>query len=109
MIKIKPEQLDWEKMQGLIPVIAQEYNTKEVLTLAYINLEALTKTIETGFAHYYRRSHKEVMMKGITSGNTQKIIEILSDCDNDSIIYLVEQKGPACHLGERTCFHKIIE
>jgi phosphoribosyl-AMP cyclohydrolase len=106
---IKYEELDWVKMQGIIPVIAQEYSSKEVLTLAYINLEAIKKTIETGFAHYYRRSHGEVMMKGVTSGNTQKIVEILTDCDYDSIIYLVKQKGPACHLGEKTCFHNLIE
>ncbi|MBM3292136.1 phosphoribosyl-AMP cyclohydrolase, partial [Candidatus Bathyarchaeota archaeon] len=90
---MKINELDWVKMQGIIPVIAQEHSSKEVLTLAYVNPEALKKTIETGFAYYYRRSHREVMMKGVTSGNTQKIIEILTDCDFDSIIYLVEQKG----------------
>lgn len=64
------------------------------------------KTIETRWAHYYRRSHGKVMKKGVTSGNVQKIVEILTDCDNDSLVYLVDQTGPACHLGERTCFHK---
>ena len=100
--------LDWEKMEGLLPVIAQEASSLEVLTLAYINPEALERTLETGWAHYYRRSHGRVMKKGVTSGNVQRIVEILTDCDSDAVIYLVEQKGPACHLGERTCFHKRI-
>jgi phosphoribosyl-AMP cyclohydrolase len=100
--------LDWGKMGGLLPVIAQEAGSLEVLTLAYINPEALQRTLETGWAHYFRRSHGRVMKKGVTSGNVQRIVEILTDCDSDAVIYLVEQKGPACHLGERTCFHKRI-
>jgi phosphoribosyl-AMP cyclohydrolase len=106
MIQVKPDELNWDKMSGLIPVITQEATTKEVLTLAYTNREALDLTIETGWAYYFRRSHNKVMKKGITSGNIQRIVEILTDCDNDSLVYLVDQKGPACHLGERTCFHK---
>jgi phosphoribosyl-AMP cyclohydrolase len=102
---VKINDLDFEKGDGLIPVVVQEFQTKEVLTLAYVNQEALQVTIDTGLAHYYRRSHGKVMMKGITSGNTQKVKSILTDCDLDSIIYLVHQKGPACHLGKRTCFH----
>jgi len=100
--------LNWGKMGGLLPVIAQEAGSLEVLTLAYINLEALERTLETGWAHYFRRSHGRVMKKGVTSGNVQRVVEILTDCDSDAVIYLVEQKGPACHLGERTCFHKRI-
>lgn len=100
--------LDWGKMGGLLPVIAQEAGSLEVLTLAYINAEALERTMETGWAHYFRRSHGRVMKKGVTSGNVQRIVGILTDCDSDAVIYLVEQKGPACHLGERTCFHKRI-
>ena len=103
---MKIDELDWEKMNNLIPVITQEANTLEVLTLAFTNREALEKTLETGWAHYYRRSHGKVMKKGVTSGNVQRIVGILTDCDNDSLVYLVEQTGPACHLGERTCFHK---
>ena len=106
MIQVKPDELNWEKMSGHIPVITQEATTKEVLTLAYTNREALDLTIETGWAHYFRRSHNKVMKKGVTSGNVQRIVEILTDCDNDSLVFLVDQKGPACHLGERTCFHK---
>lgn len=106
---MKINELEWEKMDGLLPVITQEANTHEVLTLAYINKEALEKTLETGWAHYYRRSHGKVMKKGVTSGNVQRIVDVLTDCDNDSVVYLVEQTGPACHLGERTCFHKRVE
>ena len=106
---MKINELDWEKMKGLLPVITQEANTLEVLTLAYVNREALEKTFETGWAHYYRRSHGKVMKKGVTSGNVQRIVKVLTDCDNDSLVYLVEQTGPACHLGERTCFHKQVE
>jgi phosphoribosyl-AMP cyclohydrolase len=105
-MKVKTSELDWEKMNNLIPVITQDANTKEVLTLAFVDREALEKTIETGWAYYYRRSHRKVMKKGVTSGNIQRIIEILIDCDNDAIVYLVEQTGPACHLGKCTCFHK---
>ena len=105
-MNVKIDELDWAKMDNLIPVVTQEANSLEVLTLAFVNREALNKTLETGWAYYYRRSHGKVMKKGVTSGNVQKIVEILTDCDNDALVYLVEQTGPACHLGERTCFHK---
>jgi phosphoribosyl-AMP cyclohydrolase len=108
MKTVKLSELKWEEMNDVLPVVTQEYNSLEVLTLAYVNREALEKTMKTGFAHYYRRSFQKVMKKGVTSGNIQKIKEILTDCDNDAIVYLVEQIGPACHLGERTCFHKKI-
>jgi len=106
---LKIDELDWEKMDGLIPVVAQETGSRQVLTLAYTNIDALKKTLKTGYAYYYRRSHGKVMKKGVTSGNVQKIIDILVDCDNDSLLFLVEQTGQACHLGERTCFHNKIE
>jgi phosphoribosyl-AMP cyclohydrolase len=106
MIVVEVEELDWAKTDGLIPVVAQEADTLEVLTLAYVDREALRLTLETGWAHYYRRSHGKVMKKGATSGNVQRIRRVLTDCDNDAVVYLVEQTGPACHLGERTCFHK---
>jgi len=99
------QDLDFSKGSGLIPVVVQDHNTREVLTLAYVNRKALEKTLETGYAHYYRRSFRRVMKKGETSGNFQEIKEILTDCDQDSVLYLVKPKGPACHLGERTCFH----
>jgi phosphoribosyl-AMP cyclohydrolase len=103
---IRLEDLNFEKGGGLIPVVVQENNTKEVLTLAYADREAIAKTLEIGYAHYFRRSHDRVMMKGETSGNLQRVVEIMVDCDEDSIVYLVEQKGPACHLGKRSCFHQ---
>jgi phosphoribosyl-AMP cyclohydrolase len=106
MKDVNIDDLNWEKMEGLIPVITQDAGSLEVLTLAYINREALEKSLETGWAHYYRRSHGRVMKKGETSGNVQRITGILTDCDNDSVVYLVDQTGPACHLGERSCFHK---
>jgi len=103
---VEVDELDWAKSGGLIPVVTQEADTLEVLTLAYADREALRLTLETGWAHYFRRSHGRVMKKGVTSGNVQRVRRVLTDCDNDALVYLVEQTGPACHLGERTCFHK---
>ncbi|MEM1976938.1 MAG: phosphoribosyl-AMP cyclohydrolase [Nitrososphaerota archaeon] len=99
------DELNFEKCGGILPVIVQEHGTGRVLTLAYANKEAIQKTVETGYAHYYRRSHGRVMMKGETSGNIQEVIDVLVDCDLDAILYIVKPKGPACHLGENTCFH----
>ena len=90
---------------GLIPVVAVDDRTGVVITLAYMNEEALKLTISTGFAHYYSRSKGRIRMKGETSGNTQKIVKIFSDCDSDSVMIRVEQKGPGCHTGEFSCFH----
>lgn len=100
------KKIDFDKMNDLVPVIVQDYNTNRVLTLAYTNKEALLLSIKTGYAHYYRRTHKKVMKKGITSGNTQAIIQIITDCDNDALIFQVYQKGVACHKGEESCFFK---
>lgn len=100
------DDLDFEKGGGLIPVVAQDIGTLKVLTLAYASKEALEMTIETGFAHYFRRSFGKVMKKGETSGNVQRVSEILVDCDNDAVLYIVKPNGPACHLGEESCFHK---
>ena len=99
------EDLDFEKAKGLIPVIVQDYGSKEVLTLAYVNEEALRKSVETGYAHYFRRSKGRVMKKGETSGHVQRLMGVQVDCDYDALIFLVEQKGVACHLGRETCFH----
>jgi phosphoribosyl-AMP cyclohydrolase len=100
--------LNWEKQNGLIPVIVQEYTTKKVLMQAYVNREALQKTFDTGYAHFYSRSRKKLWKKGETSGNIQKIREILVDCDGDAILYLVEQIGFACHTGNMSCFYRKI-
>lgn len=101
--------LDFRKGGGLIPVVVQDHRTLEVLTLAYVDSEALEKTLETGYAHYFRRSFGRVMKKGETSGDVQAVVEILVDCDFDAVLYLVRPEGPACHLGERTCFHNSIK
>lgn len=98
-------KLDFKKGDGLIPVVVQDAESREVLMLAYANEEALAKTLSTGYAHYWSRSRKKLWMKGETSGNTQKIRKITTDCDYDSLLYVVDQKGPACHTGEYTCFH----
>lgn len=89
---------------GLVPVVAQDVNTGEVLTVAYANREAVEKTLEGGEAHYYSRSRDELWRKGATSGNTQRVAEVRSDCDSDALLYRVEPLGPACHTGERSCF-----
>ena len=89
---------------GLVPVIAQDENTNEVLTLAYANREAVEKTVATGEAHYYSRSRSELWRKGETSGNTQRVVEVRLDCDGDALLYRIEPRGPACHTGERSCF-----
>jgi len=99
------DDLDFKKGGGLVPVVVQDYKSLKVLTLAYVDREALEKTIETGYAYFFRRSFGRVMKKGETSGNVQKVREILVDCDMDAVLYLVEPEGPACHLGEETCFH----
>ncbi len=99
------DDLDFKKQNGLVPVVVQDCRTLKVLTLAYADKEALKKTLETKYAHYFRRSFGKVMRKGETSGNVQRIKEILVDCDSDAVLYLVEPTGPACHLGEETCFH----
>lgn len=95
--------------EGLIPTIVQDINTHDVLMLAYMNEESLKKTIETGFAHYWSRRRKKLWKKGETSGNTQKVEEIYYDCDKDSLLLKVEQKGDACHTGNRTCFFKTLD
>ncbi len=103
------KKLDFKKGNGLIPVVVQDAKTKELLMLAYANEEALRKTLSTGYAHYWSRSRNKLWMKGETSGHTQKIKNILVDCDYDTLLYVVDQKGPACHTGKDTCFHNKLE
>jgi phosphoribosyl-AMP cyclohydrolase / phosphoribosyl-ATP pyrophosphohydrolase len=90
--------------RGLVPCIAQDWRTGEVLTLAYMNAEALARTRATGEVHYWSRSRQQLWHKGATSGNVQKLRALRLDCDGDAILALVEPAGPACHTGERTCF-----
>ena len=99
------DEIDFEKSGGIVPVIVQDANTKDVLTLAYSNKESLELAKKTGKSWFWSRSRNKLWMKGEESGNTQKIKEILVDCDFDAIIYLVEPLGPACHTGEKVCFH----
>jgi len=103
------DDIDFEKSGGLVPIIVQDANTKEVLTLAYSNKESLELTKKTGNSWFWSRSRNKLWMKGEESGNTQKVKEILVDCDSDAIIYLVDPSGPACHTGERVCFHNNLE
>ncbi len=100
-------ELDFEKGKGLIPVIAQDYVTGEVLMLGYMNREAWLHTMETGKATYWSRSREALWIKGETSGNIQMVKEILVDCDLDTVVLKVEQKGgAACHMGYRSCFYR---
>ena len=103
------EKMDWNKSNGLIPVVVQDAESKAMLMLAYANKEALEKTLNTGFAHYWSRSRGKLWMKGETSGNTQRIKRVVADCDYDALLYIVEQKGPVCHTGAETCFHHEFE
>ena len=96
--------LDFEKFSGLIPVIAHDHGSGMVLMLAYANLEAVSKTQETGYAHYWSRSRNTLWKKGESSGHVQQITEVLVDCDEDTLLYKVSQTGPACHTGAKSCF-----
>jgi phosphoribosyl-AMP cyclohydrolase / phosphoribosyl-ATP pyrophosphohydrolase len=91
--------------RGLVPVVVQDWRTGEVLTLAYANAEAVARTRETGELHLWSRSRDELWRKGATSGNVQRVRALRLDCDGDALLALVEPAGPACHTGERTCFH----
>ncbi|MCZ6528211.1 MAG: phosphoribosyl-AMP cyclohydrolase, partial [Candidatus Dadabacteria bacterium] len=94
---------------GLIPVIVQDTDNGQVLMFAYANKEALQMTIDSGKSHFWSRSREKLWMKGEESGNVQEIREIYYDCDMDTILYLVEQSGVACHTGERTCFYRSLD
>ncbi|WP_292656346.1 bifunctional phosphoribosyl-AMP cyclohydrolase/phosphoribosyl-ATP diphosphatase HisIE [Nitratifractor sp.] len=96
-------QIDWNKTP-LVPAIAQEADSGEVLMLAYMNEEAYRLTLETGYAHYFSRSKQRIWKKGESSGHTQKVRDLLIDCDADTILLKVEQKGVACHTGRPSCF-----
>jgi phosphoribosyl-AMP cyclohydrolase len=100
--------IDWAK-HPLLPAIAQDSESKEVLMLAYVNEEAFALSQSTGYAHYFSRSRQSLWKKGDTSGHLQRIKEIKLDCDNDAILYIVEQTGPACHTGEQSCFFKQVK
>lgn len=92
---------------GLIPAIAQDATSGEVLMLAWMNSEALRLTLETGQATYWSRSRKALWRKGETSGHTQRIVDVRIDCDQDAVLLRVEQTGPACHTGATSCFYRV--
>jgi phosphoribosyl-ATP pyrophosphohydrolase/phosphoribosyl-AMP cyclohydrolase len=94
---------------GLVPCVTQDARSGEMLTLAWMNAEALDLTRQSGEVHFFSRSRQEIWHKGETSGNTQRVVELRIDCDEDAILALVEPAGPACHTGERTCFFRTAE
>ena len=100
------EEVDFKKGDGLVPVVTQEASSGAVLMVAYANEEALKLTLQTGFAHYWSRSRSKLWKKGEESGHLQRVREVLVDCDGDTLLYVVEQTGPACHTGNKTCFFR---
>lgn len=98
-------QVDFAKGGGLVPCVAQDALTGEVLTLAYMNEEALRRTRETGFLHYYSRSRNRLWKKGEESGHVQEVVALEVDCDGDAVLAKVLRRGPACHTGAESCFH----
>jgi phosphoribosyl-AMP cyclohydrolase / phosphoribosyl-ATP pyrophosphohydrolase len=103
-----PEAVRFDE-HGLVPCVMQDWRTGEVLTLAYMNDEALRRTRETGEVHFYSRSRGEIWHKGGTSGNLQRVRQIRYDCDGDALVALVDPTGPACHTGQRSCFYRDLE
>ncbi len=101
--------LNLKYVNGIIPVIVQDAQSKDVLMMAYANEEAVRLTEETHFAHYYSRSRKKLWKKGEESGHFQKVVRVLADCDEDCLIYEVEQTGAACHMGYRSCFFRTLD
>ena len=99
--------IKWDE-NGLVPAIVQDVDSKEVLTLAYVNRESLGKSIETGQTWFWSRSRAELWNKGATSGNTQQIVSMSYDCDADTLLFVVDPKGPACHTGAESCFFRTV-
>ena len=100
-----PDNLKYDQ-NGLIPAVIQDWKTGEVLMVAYMNAESLRRTVETGLTCFWSRSRQKFWQKGETSGNVQRIKDILYDCDQDTLLVKVDPAGPACHTGERTCFYR---
>lgn len=105
-MKVEDLKLD---AQGLIPCVVQQYDTGEVLMVAWMNAESVALTLETGTTWFWSRSRQELWNKGATSGNTQQLRELLVDCDADTLLARVDSPGPACHTGNRTCFFRTFD
>ena len=95
--------------RGLVPVVTQDADSGQVLMLAFASADAISRTLETGLAHYYSRSREELWQKGATSGHVQRIDDVRIDCDGDSVLYSVSQEGGACHTGYETCFYRSVD
>ena len=102
-----PARLAWDA-RGLLPAVAQDAETGEVLMLAWMSAESLAETLRTGQVTYWSRSRAELWRKGATSGNVQRLVELRIDCDRDALLLRVEQTGPACHTGRRSCFYTAV-
>ncbi|AEI93938.1 phosphoribosyl-AMP cyclohydrolase [Roseobacter litoralis] len=102
--RFDPETLTFNEA-GLVPAIAQDHKTSEVLMLAWMNAESIARTLETGRVTYWSRSRQAFWIKGETSGNVQELVDLRIDCDRDCLLVLVRQTGPACHTGRRSCFY----
>jgi len=100
-----PDNLKYDQ-NSLIPAVIQDWKTSEVLMVAYMNAESLRRTVETGLTCFWSRSRQKFWQKGETSGNVQRVKDILYDCDQDTLLIKVDPAGPACHTGERTCFYR---
>jgi len=107
-MKIPIEEIKFDE-RGLVPAIVQDADTRQVLTLAYMNAESLKRTIETNETWFWSRSRSSLWHKGETSGHTQRVVDILVDCDSDALTILVKPNGPACHTGEQSCFHNELQ
>lgn len=109
VVAFTEEQLNrYFQKAELIPVIVQEQSTGQVLMLAYMNRESLQKTLQTGYTWFYSRSRQELWNKGATSGHVQRVIDLYTDCDDDTLLAVVEQTGAACHTGHHSCFYRKI-
>jgi len=101
------ESLWYRHIDNTVIAVVQDYETKDVLMVAYMNKEAVVKTLTTGLAHFWSTTRKKLWMKGETSGNVQEVLEFRIDCDRDSVLLIVKPRGPACHLGYRSCFDNV--
>jgi phosphoribosyl-AMP cyclohydrolase len=106
---VGPEGLDFTKLNGLVTVVVQDAQTKEVLMVAFANEEAVRKTLEEGRAYFWSRSRQRLWRKGEESGNEMEVLRVMVDCDGDALLYLVRPKGPACHTGNRNCFFRELD